>query len=184
MGVGPQAVVALELPERLGEAHVVQLPHCPRREPVAARLVAREALLLDHEDPVPALREPVRGGGSGRPRADDEHVDIRHGAARSVRALTAAPPAWTGPAPTTSTSKSVLIRRSRFACAFVHSAPPDAGRHTHIHASSETGTEKGSRPASRCAGTSSSVVANAVTRTGRATSGARPPDTVEEPRVE
>ena len=55
----PQPVEALEVGERLGETHVVELAHGPRREAVAARLLAREALLLDDQHPVPALGEPV-----------------------------------------------------------------------------------------------------------------------------
>ena len=74
----PQPVEALELRERVGEAHVVELANGPRREPVAARLLAREALLVDHQDPVAERREPVRGRRARRPRADDQHVELAY----------------------------------------------------------------------------------------------------------
>ena len=48
-----QAVVAQEPRELAREAHVVELADGPRREAVAAGLLARELLLLDHEHPVP-----------------------------------------------------------------------------------------------------------------------------------
>ena len=70
----PQPLEALELRERPGETHVVELPHGPRGEPIAAGLLAREALLLDDEHPPSPLREPERGGGARRARADHENV--------------------------------------------------------------------------------------------------------------
>ena len=75
VGDRPQPVEALELRERVGETHVVELADRPRSQPVAARLLAREALLLDDE----------------------------HAVARAPRASSAAA-APDGPAPTTSTS--------------------------------------------------------------------------------
>ena len=69
-----QTVEALELRERLGQAHVVELAHRPRREAVAAGLLAGEALLLDDQDPVAALGEPVAGRGARRSAADDQDV--------------------------------------------------------------------------------------------------------------
>ena len=86
-----QPVEALELGELVGEAHVVQLAHRARREPVAAGLLAGKVLLLDHEDAVPARREPVGGRRPGRSRADDEHVEFavdsrRFGAGRVAHA--------------------------------------------------------------------------------------------------
>ena len=50
-----QPVEALELRELLGETHVVELADRPRREAVAARLLPREPLLLDHHDAVPGV---------------------------------------------------------------------------------------------------------------------------------
>jgi hypothetical protein len=69
-----QAVEALTVAEPLLEAHVDELLHRTRREAVAAGLLPREPLALDHQDPVPALGEPVRGRRARRARADDEHV--------------------------------------------------------------------------------------------------------------
>ena len=71
-----QAVEALELRELVGEAHVVELAHRARRETVATRLLAREALLVDHHDAVPERREPVGGGRSRRSGAYHEHVEL------------------------------------------------------------------------------------------------------------
>src|SRR5581483_3849331 len=42
----------------------------------AARLVAREARLVDEQDTRAGGREPVRGGRARRPRADDRDVDV------------------------------------------------------------------------------------------------------------
>ncbi len=69
-----EAVEAVEVRESLAEAHVVELPHRSGREPVAARLLARERLLLDEEDIVTRRREPVRGRGARRATADHEHL--------------------------------------------------------------------------------------------------------------
>jgi len=69
-----QPVEAVELGERVGESHVVELAHGPRGQAVATRLVARKALLLDDEHAPAALREPVRRSRARRTRADDEHV--------------------------------------------------------------------------------------------------------------
>src|SRR5439155_17930136 len=56
----PEAVIALVVGERVGQPHVVQLAHRPRGQPVAARLLAWEPLLLDDEHPPALLGEPVR----------------------------------------------------------------------------------------------------------------------------
>ncbi len=76
----PEAVVALVVGERVGEPHVVELAHRPGGQPVPARLLAWEALLLDDEHPPALLGEPVRRRRARRSSADDEHVvAIRHG---------------------------------------------------------------------------------------------------------
>ena len=58
---GAQAVVPVELGELVAEAHLVQLVDGSRREPVAARLLARERLALDDRDVVAVLGQPVCG---------------------------------------------------------------------------------------------------------------------------
>ena len=87
----PQPAVAVEPGEPVGEAHLVELVHRPRREAVAARLVARERLALDDRDVVAVAGEPVRRRGAGRATADDEHLggdDVagvgRRGAGREI----------------------------------------------------------------------------------------------------
>ena len=60
--------------EPLAEAHLVELVHGPRRQPVAAGLLARERLALDDDDVVAGLGQPVAGGRAGRATADDEDV--------------------------------------------------------------------------------------------------------------
>ena len=82
---GPQPVVAVEPLEPAGQAHLVELVHGARGEPVAARLLAGERLALDHRDVVAAPGEPVAGGGAGRPAADDEHVGDEVAGMRRVR---------------------------------------------------------------------------------------------------
>ena len=52
----------------------MELADGPRREAVAARLLAGKSLLLDDQHAVPALGEPVRGRGARRTSTDDEHV--------------------------------------------------------------------------------------------------------------
>ena len=69
-----EAVEAVEVRESLAEPHVVELPYRSGREPVAARLLAGERLLLDEEDVVTRRREPVRGRGARRATADHEHL--------------------------------------------------------------------------------------------------------------
>src|SRR5581483_10571218 len=69
-----EAVEALVSREPVLQPHVVELPHRARREAVAARLLAREALAFDREHAPPAAREPVRRGGTRGSGADDEHV--------------------------------------------------------------------------------------------------------------
>src|SRR5581483_1461882 len=75
-----EPVEALEALQRAGETHVVQLAHGPGRETVAAGLLARETLALDHQHPVAALGEPERGRRPGRPRAHHEGVPAGGGA--------------------------------------------------------------------------------------------------------
>ena len=62
VGDRPQALVAVEVLEPLREAHLVELVHRSRGEPVAARLLAGERLLLDDQDVVAGPSQPV-----GRP---------------------------------------------------------------------------------------------------------------------
>jgi hypothetical protein len=52
------------------------LVHGSRCEAVAARLVAREGLALDHGDIVPVAGEPVASGRTGRSAADDEDLGV------------------------------------------------------------------------------------------------------------
>ena len=75
----PQPVVAVVLGERVGQAHVVELFDGPRGEPVAAGLLPRVVLALDHDDVMAGFGQPVRGGCSRRPPTDDEDVGgVRH----------------------------------------------------------------------------------------------------------
>ena len=69
-----QAVVAVELRQRVAEAHLLELVDGARREPVAARLLARECLALDDDDVVAGACEPVGRGRAGGTAADDEDV--------------------------------------------------------------------------------------------------------------
>ena len=74
-----QAVEAEELRERLGEAHVVELADGPRREAVAAGLLAREALLLDDEHAVARPRRastPAAAPAGPRPTTSTSHVGV------------------------------------------------------------------------------------------------------------
>ena len=71
-----QAVEALEVAEALAQAHVDELLHGPGREAVAAGLLAGEPLALDHQHPVAALGEPVRGRRARRSGTDDENVPL------------------------------------------------------------------------------------------------------------
>src|SRR5262249_47581881 len=63
--------------QRLTESHVLELMHRPRRQTVAARLVARERLALDHAHRLPGPAEPIRGRRPCGPTTDDEHVVTR-----------------------------------------------------------------------------------------------------------
>ena len=75
VGDGAQAVEAMVVAgDRVLEAHVGELLDGARRQPVAARLVARERLALDDHDVVAGFGEPVRGGRARRATPDDEHV--------------------------------------------------------------------------------------------------------------
>jgi hypothetical protein len=82
----PQAAEAVEALERFGEAHVGELLHRARRQPVTAGLLAWERPLLDDEDVVALLGQPVRGRRARGTAPDDEHL---------------APPAHRGCAPAT-----------------------------------------------------------------------------------
>ena len=62
---GAQPAVAVVLGERRAEAHLVQLVDGTRRQPVAARLLARERLSFHDRDVVAVLGQPVAGGGTG-----------------------------------------------------------------------------------------------------------------------
>ena len=89
----PQAVDALEARQLVGQPHVVQLPHCARGEAVAARFLAREALLVDDGHAVPEHREPVGGRRAGRSRADHQHVGARFRGAHAAATSGAPSPA-------------------------------------------------------------------------------------------
>ena len=54
------------------------MPERASREPSAARLVAREARLVDEENAHPGPLEVDRRGRSCRPGTDDEHVETLH----------------------------------------------------------------------------------------------------------
>ena len=79
-----QAVEAQVLRERLGEADVVELTDRPRRQAVAARLLAGELLLLDDEHAMAGLREPEPGRGARGTATDDERVPRRRRADASI----------------------------------------------------------------------------------------------------
>src|SRR6185312_381301 len=67
--------VVSERTRQLGpEPHVLELADRPRREAVAAGLLAREALLLDDQHPVPGPRQPVPRGRTRWSATDDERV--------------------------------------------------------------------------------------------------------------
>jgi hypothetical protein len=75
-----QAVEPLVVARGARRAHVLELAHGPRRQAVAARLLAWEALLLDDEDPVPASASQYAAAAPDGPpptRAVDAHAD-RH----------------------------------------------------------------------------------------------------------
>ena len=77
-GDRPQAVEAVVLGQLVGQAHVLELAHRPGRQAVAARLLAGEALLLDEEDVVAGLGQPVGARRPGRAAADDQDVVVGH----------------------------------------------------------------------------------------------------------
>ena len=77
-----QTVEAVEVAERLFEAHVEELLHRPRREPVATGLLTGKALALDDQDAVPSLRQPVRRRRACGSGTDDQNVPL----GRTVRA--------------------------------------------------------------------------------------------------
>ena len=81
---GAQAAVAVGARQGALEAHVGQLAHRPRREPVAAGLLPRELLLL-HDHHVPAgVGQPEGARGPRGPGADDDHVVHVLGAGRAA----------------------------------------------------------------------------------------------------
>ena len=67
-----QSFVAVEFRQLVGEAHVAELLHGPRREAVAACLFARESLLFDDHTVMTVLRKPIARGCPGRAATDDE----------------------------------------------------------------------------------------------------------------
>ena len=72
----------------VGQAQLAELRDRTRREPVAARLVAREDRRIDQDRVEPGPRAPRRGGRAGRAGADDE--DVGRGGCRHARILSAA----------------------------------------------------------------------------------------------
>jgi hypothetical protein len=76
------------LPRRNGvglEAEALQQAQRPRRQPVAADLVAREARLVHHHHVVPGAGEGDGGRGAGRAGADDDHVGGTHQGRNAIR---------------------------------------------------------------------------------------------------
>jgi hypothetical protein len=75
VGDRPQPVVAVVALGDVGlEAHLPDLVDRPRGQAVAAGLVPREGLALQHADVMAGLGQPEPGGAPGRPPADDEDV--------------------------------------------------------------------------------------------------------------
>ncbi len=72
--VGPQPGEAVRAGQGVLESHVGQLAHRPRRQPVAARLLPRELLLLHHHDVPAGVGQPVAARGPGGPGAHHHHV--------------------------------------------------------------------------------------------------------------
>ena len=52
--------------------------HHRRRDPTGADLVAREVLLVQHQDIVAGPAQPPGGGGTGRPPAYHQHIAVFH----------------------------------------------------------------------------------------------------------
>jgi hypothetical protein len=69
----------MEAVQLLGEAHVIELAYRARREPVAARLLPREALAFEQHHVVAGVGEPVGARGPGRTRAHDEDIVVAIG---------------------------------------------------------------------------------------------------------
>ena len=81
--VGPEPAVLVGSGQGLLEAHVGQLAHGTRRQPVPAGLDPGEVLLL-HHDHVPAgLGQPVGARGPRRAATDDHHIVHGNGASAS-----------------------------------------------------------------------------------------------------
>ena len=78
--VGPQALVDGVRAQPVLEAEPLQLADRPRRQPVAAGLVAREDRRVREHDVRAAARRPRRGRRPRRAGAHDEHVGPRRGA--------------------------------------------------------------------------------------------------------
>jgi hypothetical protein len=74
-GVGPQALIAVEGRELLGQPHVFELADRARGEGVTAGLLPRVALLLEQGYLMAGLGQPVGARRPGRPTADHQHVD-------------------------------------------------------------------------------------------------------------
>jgi hypothetical protein len=74
--VHAQATNLLPCAQLVAEAHLIEDLDGARCETVSTCLLARERLLLAHEDGVPFAREVVRGSGAGWPAADDGDVEL------------------------------------------------------------------------------------------------------------
>ena len=75
VGGGPQAVEAVVVGQPSSARPMsCELVHGPRREPVAARLLAGEGLALDDQHVVARLGQPVAGGRAGGPAAHHQHL--------------------------------------------------------------------------------------------------------------
>src|SRR5204862_4691416 len=83
-GDRPQTDEAVVAGQPVGQAHVVELLDGPWGQPVAAGLLPGEPLLLDQQDVVPGVGQPVRAGRAGRAGPDDEDVVVGHQALEVV----------------------------------------------------------------------------------------------------
>src|SRR6185312_11921383 len=69
-----QPTEAVVISELVGETHGLELANGSGRQPVATGLLTREVLLLDDENVVARLGQPVGAGGAGRPSTHDQDV--------------------------------------------------------------------------------------------------------------
>ena len=84
----PEADDPVESCQLVGQPHVGELLHGPRRECITARLVARIRASLEDRDVVAVARQPEPGRGTGGSATDDEDVDLPRGHGVPVTAAT------------------------------------------------------------------------------------------------